>query len=67
MLLSIVCLIYYLHDTKRKRNILTDKGLPIPLEYYKWKSKELEIMRLEKSYKAYEKINSQLFLNSLKL
>lgn len=28
------------------------------MEYYKWKSKELEVIRLKKSYETYEKINN---------
>lgn len=57
-IILIIYLLKFLCDTKRKRKYLKERGFPIPFEFYKWESTELEIMRLKKTYKTYQKINS---------
>ncbi|WP_396142715.1 hypothetical protein [Flavobacterium sp.] len=55
LLFSIIYFIYLWYDANRSRKYLLKKGLPIPKEIYKWKSKELEIKRIKKIHEVYVK------------
>ena len=55
----VVFMIYCLFNTNRKRKFLKNKkGISIPKMFYKWKSKELEVLRLKKIHKLYDKTDS---------
>lgn len=55
----VVFMIYCLFNTNRKRKFLKNKkGITIPKMFYKWKSKELEVLRLKKIHKEYDKTDS---------
>lgn len=57
-IILIIYLLKFFCDTKQKRKYLKERGFQIPFEFYKWESTELEIMKLKKTYKSYQKINS---------
>jgi hypothetical protein len=57
-LLPVSYLSYLYYDVRRSRKHLSKDGLPIPKEFYKWKSKELEVLRLKEVYKIYDKTDS---------
>ena len=55
----VVFMIYCLFNTNRKRKFLKNKKeISIPKMFYKWKSKELEVLRLKKIHKLYDKTDS---------
>lgn len=57
LLFSAIYFIYLWYDADRSKKYLSKKKLPIPKEIYKWKSKELEIERIKKIHKVYNKID----------
>lgn len=56
LLFSVIYFIFLWYDANRSRKYLLKNGLPIPKNFYKWKSKELEIKRIKKIYKVYIKV-----------
>lgn len=58
LLFSPIYFAYLWYDVDRSRKYLSKKGLPVPKEIYKWKSKELEIKRIKKIHKVYTKTNN---------
>lgn len=56
-LFSIIYFIYLWYDAYRSKKYLSKKGLPKSKEFYKWKSKELEIERIKEIHKVYNKID----------
>lgn len=59
-LLPVSYLSYLCYDVRRYRKYLSKEGLPIPKVFYKWKSKELEVLRLNKILKEYDKTDSSI-------
>lgn len=64
----VVSIIYYLFDTNRKRKFLKNmKEIRIPKQFYKWKSKELEIKRLEEIYKVYNQTDISIITKLIEI
>lgn len=64
----VVFIIYYLFDTYRKRKFLKNKKeIRIPKQFYRWKSKELEVLRLKKIHKEYDKIDSSIITKLIEI
>ena len=57
-LFPVICFTYLCYDANRSKKYLLKKGLPISKEFNKWKSKELEVLRLKKIHKLYDKTDS---------
>ncbi len=58
LLFSSIYFTYLWYDVDRSRKYLSKNRLPVPKEFYKWKSKELEIKRIKKIHKVYSKTNN---------
>lgn len=58
LLFSPIYFTYLWYDVDRSRKYLSKNRLPVPKEFYKWKSKELEIKRIKKIHKVYSKTNN---------
>lgn len=64
----VVFMIYCLFNTNRKRKFLKNKkGISIPKMFNKWKSKELEVLRLKKIHKEYDKIDSSIITKLIEI
>ena len=57
-LFPVIYFTYLCYDANRSKKYLLKKGLPISKEFNKWKSKELEVLRLKKIHKLYDKTDS---------
>lgn len=58
LLFPVIYFIYLWYDACRSKKYLSKKGLPKSKEFYKWKSKELEIKRIKNIYNVYDKTDS---------
>lgn len=68
VLIAVVVFIIYLFDTYRKRKFLKNKKeIRIPKQFYKWKSKEIEIKRLEEIYKVYNKTDISIITKLIEI
>lgn len=69
MLISTFPIIVYIFiiQTYRARKELRSKELPLPKEFYKWKSDELESLRINQIYKEYSKTKDDMLNAKIKL
>lgn len=57
-LFPVIYFAYLCYDTYRSKKYLSKNRLPVPKEFCKWKSKELEIERIKKIHKVYSKTDN---------
>ena len=57
-LFPVIYFAYLCYDANRSKKYLSKNRLPVPKEFCKWKSKELEIKRIKKIHKVYSKTDN---------